>query len=364
MADQVVVPSLQRQALLVLCRTWHPARSLTALPVELSRLVWDQLKASHAQEQQQAATAAGGTADAAQVPMPCSVMFPLVRDVWRVRELDLSDAGRWLTDQSLGALAYARGLESVRLTMCRFLTDAGIGQLARCGSLTTVDLSWTELGDAAMPHLASCRGLTSLNLTGLPALTDRGVSALLKLTGMRRLALAATGITDAALDYLTYYTRFPEANTAGAYGVAGLQWLELSNTRITDVGVGKLVAVLEDGKPFGKVFKELEYLALSMTTGVGPSAVRQVRVKYGFDAPLPNAQRTLAKSNAVALQAADWVIRFRPTKERQLPAPARSWEQTRMVAYVAAYTREMAGAAALAPPPAGATGGAKRQRAG
>lgn len=192
MADQVVVPSLQRQALLVLCRTWHPARSLTALPVELSRLVWDQLKASHAQEQQQAATAAGGTADAAQaVPMPCSVMFPLVRDVWRVRELDLSDAGRWLTDHSLGALAYARGLESVRLTMCRFLTDAGIGQLARCGSLTTVDLSWTELGDAAMPHLASCRGLTSLNLTGLPALTDRGVSALLKLTGMRRLALVS-----------------------------------------------------------------------------------------------------------------------------------------------------------------------------
>lgn len=77
----------------------------------------------------------------------------------------------------------------------------------------------------------------------------------------------------------------------------------------------------------------------------------QVRVKYGFDAPLPNAQRTLAKSNAVALQAADWVIRFRPTKERQLPAPTRTWEQARLVAYVASYTREMAGAAALAPPP-------------
>jgi hypothetical protein len=201
MADQVV-PSLQRHALLELCRTWHPARSLTALPVELSRLVWDQLKASHAQEQQQAAAAAGSTADAAQTAsMPCSVMFPLVRDVWRVRELDLSDAGRWLTDHSLGALAYARGLESVRLTMCRFLTDTGIGQLVRCRSLTTVDVSWTELGDGAMPHLASCRGLTSLNLTGLAALTDRGVSALLTLTGMRRLALVsdtAVGKTEDA----------------------------------------------------------------------------------------------------------------------------------------------------------------------
>jgi hypothetical protein len=188
------LPSLQRLALLELCRTWRASRSLTALPVELSRLVWDQLKANHAQEQQQqAAAAAGGTADAAQTaPMPCSVMYPLVRDVWRVRELDLSDAGRWITDHSLAALAYVRGLESVRLTMCKFLTDAGIGQLARCSALNTVDLSWTELGDGAMLHLASCRGLTSLNLTGMAGLTDRGVSALLVLTGMRRLALVSS----------------------------------------------------------------------------------------------------------------------------------------------------------------------------
>ena len=111
-------------------------------------------------------------------------------------------------------------------------------------------------------------------------------------------------------------------------------------------GVGKLVAIIEDGKPYGKVFKRLEYLALSMTSGVGPSAVRQVRVKYGFDAPLPNAQRTLAKSNAVALAARDWVIRFLPTKERQLPPPTHSWEQARVANYVAQYTKEMTAAAA------------------
>lgn len=125
-----------------------------------------------------------------------------------------------------------------------------------------------------------------------------------------------------------------------------MEWLELSNTRLTDTGVGKLVAVLEEGRPYGKVFKKLEYLALSMTPGVGPSAVRQVRVKYGFDTPLPNAQRTLAKSNAVALEARDWVIRFLPTKDRQLPPPVRSWEQARLVNYVAQFTKEMAAAAA------------------
>ena len=64
----------------------------------------------------------------------------------------------------------------------------------------------------------------------------------------------------------------------------------------------------------------------------------------GFDAPLPNAPRTLAKSNAVALDAQQWVLRLPPT-ERALTAPSRSWEQERIVAYVAAYTKEMAASA-------------------
>ena len=111
--------------------------------------------------------------------------------------------------------------------------------------------------------------------------------------------------------------------------------------------MGKLVAIMDaDGKPYGKVFKRLEYLALSMTNGVGPAAVRQVKLKYELDTPLPNAQRTLAKSNAVALEARDWVIRFNPTKERQLPSVSRSWEQARVLNYVAQYTKEMDAAAA------------------
>ena len=222
--------------------------------------------------------------------------------------------------------------------------------------VATLDLSWTQVGDGGAAALARCPSLTSLNLTGLAALSDRGAAALLPLTALRRLSLCATGIGDAALDYLTYYQRYAEAAT-GAHGFADLEWLELSNTALTDTGVGKLVAIVEKGVPYGKVFKQLQYLALSMTGGVTPAAVRQVRVKYGFDTPLPNAQRTLAASNAVALEARDWVLRINPHKEqsRERPAPPRTWEQARQVGYVAQWTKEMAGAQeALArggPPP-------------
>jgi len=314
------ITSLRQLAVSKLCASWHANRYLGQLPLDLAKLVWAELKSQRA---------------ASGAQLSCSDMFPLVRDLWHAECLDFSDCGRWITNSSLQALGYIRSLRSVRLTACRFITDDGLVFLPSL-PLHTIDVSWTPVSDVGMGAIAQCASLTSLNLTGLDRLTDRGVASLLKLTSLRRLALACTNITDAALDYLTYYSRYPDAAT-GSHGLSELAWLELSNTR---------VAVLEDGKPYGKVFKKLEYLALSMTSGVGPSAVRQVRTKYGFDTPLPNAQRTLAKSNAVALDARDWVIRFMPTKDRQLQPPARSWEQSRLVNYVAQYTKEMAAAAA------------------
>ena len=64
-------------------------------------------------------------------------------------------------------------------------------------------------------------------------------------------------------------------------------------------------------------------------------------MKYSFDKPLPNQQRTLAKDNTTALAAQNWVIRFNPTKDRNLPAVSRSFEEGRVFAYVAQYTKEM-----------------------
>lgn len=321
-------PKLIHLALSALCRDWSSATVLDGLSTDLAKLVWAHVKDHHARQ--------GIT------PVPCAAMYPLVRASWQVLTLDLSDAGKWITDTALQALAYLPSLRSVRLTACKFVSNEGLAPLAALPNLETLDVSWSQVNDAGLKaSVARCSSLTSLNLTGLAEVTDDGVAALLGLTRLRRLALCCTGIGDAALDYLTYYTRFAEAATPGL-GLHHLEWLELSNTRLTDVGVGKLIAIVEDGVPYGKVFKELSYLALSMTSGVSPATVGRVKHKYNLDTPLPNAQRTLARNNAVAQQARDWVIRFMPKKDRQLPKVERSWEESRAMGYVAQYTKELA----------------------
>ena len=340
------------------------AAALAAMPKEEVQALWKEVKLLPKEEEE----------------VPCKVMYPLVRSsCWSsVDSLDLIDAGRWLTDASLLAIACVPNLQSLKLTACKHLTDEGVAAFAerlrqeqlqlRLPSqmaLTSLDLSWCEqISDAALtaalPRLAPT--LTSLNLTGLTRLTDQAIPPILQCTKLERLSLACcTSLTDTALDYLTYYSRLtPEqraslgqgGGTAAASGTSGttpsslgcdgLKRLELSGTRFTDTGVGKLVAVIEDGKPFGKVFKSLEYLGLSSTQYLTPTGFRQVQIKYSLSAPLPNAQKTLAKSNGVALDAQGWVLRLPPDETRARPPIQRTWEGERIFAYVAQFTHEMA----------------------
>jgi len=329
-ANESAVPPLVRLAAAAFCRDWGVATPppLVPLPTELCKAVWKEVRAAVKRHDR---------------PLSCKDMFPFVRTCWGVEGLDLCDAAKWVTDASLHGLGCIHTLKEVRLTSCKFISDDAISFALRLPLLQTLDLSWTDLSDAAVTTaVGRCASLTSLNLTGLTALTDAAVSSLLALTHLQRLSLACTHITDQALDYLTYYSRYPDAGPSHL-GLHHLRRLELSSTKLTDTGVGKLIAVVERGTPYGKVFKQLEYLALSSTHNVTPPMVRQVRSKYGFDTPLPNAPRTLAKSNAVALDAQSWVLRLPPTERTLTPAP-RSWEQERVLAYVAAYTKEMAAA--------------------
>jgi hypothetical protein len=82
-------PKLIHLALSALCRDWSSATVLDGLSTDLAKLVWAHVKDHHARQ--------GIT------PVPCAAMYPLVRASWQVLTLDLSDAGKWITDTALQA---------------------------------------------------------------------------------------------------------------------------------------------------------------------------------------------------------------------------------------------------------------------
>ena len=256
-------PSIQplaRLAAEALTKDWAATSSshtaaLSHLPTEIVKLVWKELRA-HAKRRERSVT--------------CKEMYPFVRTCWSVETLDLSDAGRWLTDDSLLAVACIPRLRSLRLTACKFLTDDGLGAFAaklgeqlaaHTPTLTSLDVSWCEFGDAALgaclAHLAP--SLTSLNLTGLRRLTDGAVPAIIRCARLECLSLCCTAVGDVGLDYLTYYSRVaPEQrDPSAALGCHALRRLELSSTPLTDTGVLKLIATVDNGTPYGRVFREL-----------------------------------------------------------------------------------------------------------
>ena len=82
-------PKLIHLALSALCRDWSSATALDGLSTDLAKLVWAHVKDHHARQ--------GIT------PVPCAAMYPLVRASWQILTLDLSDAGKWITDTALQA---------------------------------------------------------------------------------------------------------------------------------------------------------------------------------------------------------------------------------------------------------------------
>jgi len=171
------VPPLTRLAAAALCRPWLSARSptlLDGLPTDLVKLVWKELRSLLKRHD--------------RTPS-CADMLPFVSTGWRVDTLDLTDASKWLTDASLGALSSLASLRTLRLTACRYVGDGGLNF---CGALPleTLDISWTSVGDAGLAHsVCRCTSLTSLNLTGLHV-SDGAMSSLLALTSLQRLSLS------------------------------------------------------------------------------------------------------------------------------------------------------------------------------
>jgi Leucine-rich repeat (LRR) protein len=110
-----------------------------------------------------------------------------------VRRLDFADC-HFLTGEGFASLPTT--VQTLDLSCCRTLNDAGLLGLSHCAALTSLDLSGCmNFSDAGLQVLGQLRSLRYLNLSGCSKLTDQGARVLafhdlrsLKLTHCHRLS--------------------------------------------------------------------------------------------------------------------------------------------------------------------------------
>jgi len=91
----------------------------------------------------------------------------------------------WGTSRAIGDddLAHLKGLTALQtldLSGCERVTDAGVAHLKGLTALQTLELNFTEVTDAGLAHLKGLTALQSLGLTGCDKVTDAGVADLKK----------------------------------------------------------------------------------------------------------------------------------------------------------------------------------------
>jgi hypothetical protein len=109
------------------------------------------------------------------------------------------------------------------------LTDEGLAHLAKLTNLQYLDISGNYITNTGMPHLKHLTKLTSLLMNGFDddgQLTDAGLGQLAPLTQLTTLGLNSASITDESVPLLLTFS--------------GLEYLDISFTRISDNGYQKL----------------------------------------------------------------------------------------------------------------------------
>ncbi len=128
-----------------------------------------------------------------------------------------------ITDSTLQDLSSCPQLTELELSSCPEITDIGLKAIAKCPlkrlglseykdiddslkmlsslPLTTLLIDRTAISDQGMQHLARCSSLTSLNLTDCLEITDSGVKAISHLN-LRELNLGECNISDLSLHHL------------------------------------------------------------------------------------------------------------------------------------------------------------------
>jgi F-box/leucine-rich repeat protein 14 len=138
--------------------------------------------------------------------------------------LDMSHCG--LTDACAPHIRKLTALNNLKLRLCFKVSDAGVAQICRrAASLRALDVSATAISDSGMASIATCTGLEALRVAFCGSITDAG--------------LALVGRHLLALRYLSaeHCAQLSDAGVASLRTLVGLEGLNLSCDRITDVGL-------------------------------------------------------------------------------------------------------------------------------
>lgn len=158
-----------------------------------------------------------------------------------------------LTDASANHIAQLPSLTWLKLLAAQF-TDAGLAYFCAKPRITTLSLCiCLRITDAGLVHLGKITTLTSLNLSHCEAVTDAGIRHLLTLSKLKRLNLAACAITDACCVDLAAFaeldtlrinqTKIADAGLVHVAALLNLRDLNLNFTTVTDAGLAHLVAL-------------------------------------------------------------------------------------------------------------------------
>ena len=141
-----------------------------------------------------------------------------------------------ITNAGLAHLSELPNLENLCLYWADGITDDGVAQLKKMGSLRKLDIKKSQVTDKGLAHLSQIKSLEYLDLPD-KGITDQGLSHLANLKGLKHLVITRSYYADPKMDK-GYYT------DKGLEQLAKLQFLEelsLGSRRITDAGISQIV---------------------------------------------------------------------------------------------------------------------------
>jgi hypothetical protein len=181
----------------------------------------------------------------------------------RLQKLELTDvviesanAGGRSRKVQAEDLAHLADLKNLRVLRTAAADDESIAALARIRSVEQLDLSSSDLADAALRHLGQLDNLVSLDLGGCGEVTGSGLHHLSGLPRLRSLNLRDTAVSDEVLRDLEGFghleilcldgTEIGDAGLAHLKRFTSLRRLYVGRTYVTPSGVADLQRALPD----------------------------------------------------------------------------------------------------------------------